>query len=187
MTFEDYVLTYKRNDEIVADATTYYDKVISKLSKLYSRFSMKHNKAVVCCFHDDKNPSMGKFPDKKHKGAFLYHCFGCGATGDVVKMHQQIEKIYHSREVNRQDALREIAEIFDIPLGEYEEVKDVGNDLELQMQARVKEIQRKANTYTPETFHRVLLQMRCSGKVNIDEVNAEVIKLTATENGLYEV
>lgn len=42
-----------------------------------------------CPFHADKNPSLSIEPDKK-----LFHCFGCGAKGDViefVKLYKQTD------------------------------------------------------------------------------------------------
>jgi len=36
------------------------------------------NKVAVCPFHPDKNPSLVLFRDQ------TYHCFGCGAHGDVI-------------------------------------------------------------------------------------------------------
>ncbi len=36
------------------------------------------NKVAVCPFHPDKNPSLVLFKDE------TYHCFGCGAHGDVI-------------------------------------------------------------------------------------------------------
>ena len=36
-----------------------------------------------CIFHDDKNPSMKLYKDH-------YHCFGCGAHGDVISFAAQL-------------------------------------------------------------------------------------------------
>jgi DNA primase catalytic core len=44
-----------------------------------------------CCpFHDDTNPSL-KVNYKDNK--WLWHCFGCGAGGDVVRFVEMVEKI----------------------------------------------------------------------------------------------
>ena len=40
----------------------------------------------LCPFHDERTPSFGIDPAQK-----LYHCFGCGAGGDVFKFVQEIE------------------------------------------------------------------------------------------------
>lgn len=42
------------------------------------------NRGFACCpFHNEKTPSMKVYP--KEKG---FHCFGCGASGDVIKFVQ---------------------------------------------------------------------------------------------------
>jgi len=53
----------------------------------------------LCPFHDDKNPSMHVVPSKQ-----IYHCFACGAGGDVFTFIQK----YHSMEFP--EALRYLAE-----------------------------------------------------------------------------
>lgn len=40
----------------------------------------------LCPFHDERTPSFGIDPGQK-----LYHCFGCGAGGDVFKFVQETE------------------------------------------------------------------------------------------------
>ncbi|MEN6626858.1 MAG: DNA primase [Candidatus Sumerlaeia bacterium] len=43
----------------------------------------------ACCpFHNEKTPSFHVHPERG-----FYHCFGCGATGDVIKFVQEIEKV----------------------------------------------------------------------------------------------
>lgn len=43
-----------------------------------------NNRGFACCpFHLEKTPSMKVYP--KEKG---FHCFGCGASGDVIKFVQ---------------------------------------------------------------------------------------------------
>ena len=46
----------------------------------------KNNKAI-CPFHDDKNPSLSVNIKKQY-----FHCFGCGASGDVFKFLELITK-----------------------------------------------------------------------------------------------
>lgn len=40
---------------------------------------VQRNGMCRCPFHDDRTPSMKLYEDH-------YHCFGCGATGDVVDL-----------------------------------------------------------------------------------------------------
>ena len=44
--------------------------------------------ACVCPFHNDRNPSMYVNP----QGQF-YHCFGCGASGDVITFVMEMESL----------------------------------------------------------------------------------------------
>ncbi len=44
------------------------------------------NYRALCPFHDDKNPSFYVSPERQ-----LYHCFGCGRSGDVIRFVQEIE------------------------------------------------------------------------------------------------
>ena len=50
---------------------------------------------AICCFHDEKTPSLTATPSKG-----LYYCFGCKATGDIVSFYRNtynmttIEAVY---------------------------------------------------------------------------------------------
>jgi len=59
--------------------------VISRYVKLKKR---GRNFVGLCPFHDDKNPSFVVSPEKH-----ILHCFGCGASGDVIKFLMRIEGI----------------------------------------------------------------------------------------------
>ncbi len=64
---------------------------------------------AVCPFHDDKNPSLTVSRSKNY-----YHCFSCGAGGDIFTFVQEIEGISFS------EAIESIAERFGFQL-EYED------------------------------------------------------------------
>src|SRR5262249_21805004 len=42
----------------------------------------------LCPFHDEKSPSLSVSPSKG-----LFHCFGCGAGGDVIRFVERIENL----------------------------------------------------------------------------------------------
>lgn len=54
---------------------------------------------ALCPFHQEKSPSFNVSPRKK-----FYHCFGCGAHGDVVKW------IMVRRNITFQEALSHLAQ-----------------------------------------------------------------------------
>ena len=50
----------------------------------------------ICPFHDEKSPSLSVSPARG-----LYHCFGCGAGGDVIRFVQNIEHLDFTDAVER--------------------------------------------------------------------------------------
>ena len=46
------------------------------------------NYQACCPFHDEKSPSFTVSQDKQ-----FYHCFGCGAHGDVIGFVSEINRI----------------------------------------------------------------------------------------------
>ena len=45
---------------------------------------MGKNHGACCPFHNEKSPSFTVSAEKQ-----FYYCFGCGATGDVIKFYQE--------------------------------------------------------------------------------------------------
>ena len=66
-----------------------------------------------CPFHSEKTPSFVVHPDKG-----FFHCFGCGAGGDVFKFLELHEK------VGFQDAVRMLAQKFGVAVPEAEGSSD---------------------------------------------------------------
>ena len=66
-----------------------------------------------CPFHNEKTPSFHVHPDKA-----FFHCFGCGAGGDVFKFLELHEK------VGFQDAVRMLAQKFGVAIPEVEGTSD---------------------------------------------------------------
>src|SRR5438270_6513241 len=67
----------------------------------------------LCPFHSEKTPSFHVNPDKG-----FFHCFGCGAGGDVFKFLELHEKIGFP------DAVRMLAQKFGVALPELRDGAD---------------------------------------------------------------
>src|SRR4051812_41661576 len=67
----------------------------------------------LCPFHSEKTPSFQVHPEKG-----FFHCFGCGAGGDVIKFLELHEK------VGFQDAVRMLAQKFGLAVPEEREAGD---------------------------------------------------------------
>ena len=59
----------------------------------------------LCPFHSEKTPSFSVSPDKQ-----LYHCFGCGASGNAITFLMQIEGLSFT------EAVKELADIAGVEL-----------------------------------------------------------------------
>lgn len=88
-----------------------------------------------CPFHNEKTPSCSVSPDKG-----LFHCFGCGAGGDVITFTMQIENLDYI------EAVRFLAQRAGMPMPED---KDDGT---AEKRRRMYEMNREAGKY----FHRLL-------------------------------
>ena len=55
-----------------------YKSVSTREAAAFYGIEVKRNGMACCPFHDDKNPSMKVDP--------RFHCFGCGADGDVIDL-----------------------------------------------------------------------------------------------------
>jgi DNA primase len=89
----------------------------------------------LCPFHQEKTPSFAVHPVKQ-----IYHCFGCGAGGDVFKFVMEMEKSAFP------EAVRTVAEKCGIPLPKPRE-RSPEERRENQQRAALVEIQREAATY----------------------------------------
>lgn len=92
MTIKEIIEKIKREIDIV--------EVISRYVSLQKVGSSYRG---LCPFHSEKTPSFHVSPTLK-----LYHCFGCGASGDVIKFIQEIEH------VSFQEALHKLGQMVNI-------------------------------------------------------------------------
>lgn len=112
--------------------------VISGYLKLQRKGS---NYVGVCPFHNDRNPSMSVNQQRQ-----IYHCFSCGAGGDVFKFVMEYENLTFP------EALRVLADRAGIQLPERE------NSKEARKQADLKEQILKLNKLAASYYYYMLRQ-----------------------------
>jgi DNA primase len=92
------------------DLKEYLDKlrdnvdIVSVISRYVKLKKRGRNYVGLCPFHDEKTPSFVVSPEKQ-----IFHCFGCGASGDVVKFIMRIE------DIDFKTAVKELAKEAGIP------------------------------------------------------------------------
>ena len=95
---------------------TIFDAVKSRVTPRMAadRYGLhvSRNGMVRCLFHDDTNPSMKLYDDH-------YHCFGCQATGDVIRLTAKLFGI------TDQEAAKKLAEDFGVQNEQTEEKTSV--------------------------------------------------------------
>jgi DNA primase len=88
----------------------YYNTQILPLNKKYHAISEERNTGL-CPFHADNDPSLHYWKSKN-----IFHCFGCGFGGDVVKTHMKLRKIYYNESLSIEKAIQHLASLFSISL-----------------------------------------------------------------------
>ncbi|MCX7653384.1 MAG: DNA primase [Fervidobacterium sp.] len=70
--------------------------IVEVVSEYVNLQKVGANYRGLCPFHLETSPSFYVSPAKN-----MYHCFGCGASGDVVKFVQEIENISYTEAVKK--------------------------------------------------------------------------------------
>lgn len=189
MTLREYILTYAVDDKIVCNLYDYYERFIKHLSPRFEKYSYYTSNLVPCFFrdHPDNDPSMGSIKDKHLKNVRVCHCFGCGRTADVVRLHQILNQQYNDREMTEREACFELAAMFNIPVEEFEELDD--DDYEGKYLRNLQKVSRLAEHYTVRDFSQEVLHLRGSyppGEMDLNRLNSACVKVIATVKQLYD-
>ena len=84
----------------------YFNKYIVGLKKGLKPINDLNNTSI-CPFHTENDPSWHYWVQKKR-----YHCFGCGATGNIVRLHQQVQAFYHHNIIDTETAINELIAMY---------------------------------------------------------------------------
>jgi DNA primase len=131
-TSTDFKETLKQQADIV--------RVIGDYVKL--KKSGAQNFSGLCPFHSEKTPSFNVHPTRQ-----FYHCFGCGASGDVFAFIQKVEN------VSFPEAVRIVAQKSGVPLPKitYSSPEEARN---AEMRTALLEIQERACDFFQEYLRR---------------------------------
>ena len=75
------------SDELIEEIRTSND-IVDVISQYVILKRSGRNFFGLCPFHKEKSPSFSVSPDKQ-----IFHCFGCGAGGNVFHFMSKIENI----------------------------------------------------------------------------------------------
>lgn len=190
MNIVDYVLTYceEGSNTPLVTVEEYYERFVKPLNPAFEKSSFKTSNTVICCFHDDINPSLGTIKHKHLKGVRIYHCFGCGAAGTVIRMHQRIEKEYHHRTISEEESALELCKLFGIDAEKYKNI-DTTKKVANAYVDKMKRIAQAMGTYTIAEFKEDLLPARGSNVSVANKIavlNSASVKMIATKKKLFD-
>ena len=134
-----------------------------------------------CPFHREKTPSFAVTPDKQ-----IYHCFGCGEGGNVIRFIMKVENI------GFKEALEFLAERAKIPLpvDNYEEDKLSQDEIKWKEYHRnqMYEINKEAGRFFYQNIQKSNLakEYLVQRKLNVTTVRKFGIGFALADDGLYK-
>ena len=111
-----YEFSYELMDEIKAQVSIV--DMIDEL-KIVKRRSGGNRYVIICPFHDEKTPSCMVYADEDK-----FHCFGCGAHGDLIDFYQ----LYNDIEFD--EAIMRLCDRLNIQIMDAEQVEKVDETIE---------------------------------------------------------
>ena len=81
------ILKYSIPDSVIDEVRDRTD-IVGVVSQSVSLKKVGKNYKGLCPFHSEKTPSFTVSPEKR-----IYHCFGCGAGGNVFKFVMETQNI----------------------------------------------------------------------------------------------
>lgn len=122
--------------------------IVDLISSFLQLKKRGRNYVALCPFHNERTPSFYVSPDRQ-----MYHCFGCGASGNVFTFLMETEKISFI------DAVKLLAERVGIKLPEY--------SYELDLKAKEQEELYQALQFATNYYYKNLYET-AEGKYALD-------------------
>lgn len=177
-----YIIQKKDTEgKFIVTPMSYYDTYIVPLDRRFSKYLFRGQKRTVVCpckGHNDRDPSMGIMLSKVG-GVPLYHCFGCGATGNVVQLHQMIRKDYFGEAKSLEDSVLDLLELYNLDVP----------DMKALRYEQSNWVPSGEMGYTEKEYAYVIRKARCkyTGDDLAKVIAVEGVKLLATRDKLYHV
>lgn len=127
------------SDELIEEIRANND-IVDVISKYVTLKRSGRNFFGLCPFHKEKSPSFAVSPDKQ-----IFHCFGCGAGGNVIHFISKIEGL------NFKDTIELLANRANITLPTLENQED---DKTAKLKSRVYEINKIAAEFYHENLYK---------------------------------
>lgn len=111
--------------------------IVQVISQYVSLQKVGSSYRGLCPFHSEKTPSFHVNPTLK-----LYHCFGCGASGDVIKFIQEIEHLSFQEALQKLGRMINIEINFDTKQSDKERYIDFLTKIHTEYKKQLKQNQR---------------------------------------------
>ena len=128
-------MKYSIPDSVIDEVRDHTD-IVEVVSQSVALKKVGNNFKGLCPFHSEKTPSFTVSPEKR-----IYHCFGCGAGGNVFKFAMETQSISFV------DAVRQFAESAGVTIPS----RDAGNLNDPKYKER--EALKKTNELAANYFH----------------------------------
>ena len=127
------------SDELIDEIRNSND-IVDVISKYITLKRSGRNFFGLCPFHKEKSPSFAVSPDKQ-----IFHCFGCGAGGNVIHFISKIENL------SFRESLELLANRVNIELPKLQSNED---DKTLKLKSKVYEINKIAAEFYHENLYK---------------------------------
>jgi len=138
-------MSIKFTDDLIEEISQRND-IVDIISEYVNLKKAGRNHKGLCPFHSEKTPSFVVSEEKQ-----LFHCFGCGAAGNVINFIMKIENLDFI------DSLKLLAEKSNIDLSEYE--SSSYNNEKVNRKSKLYEINREAALF----FYKNLIRTENEG------------------------